>query len=151
MLFKCQHTQQNAARAASVEVFKKIIVEASFLLHPVQLNIDDDKLSTKNISNNKSESLGIWFWNESTNKTDWDSKEKSCNDIDKRDLKKEQSKMKGTVSPKSSKVELKWNWKREQTLRDWYRKGSRSNQMLYNKSVWELRRKPSNTYNIQTL
>ncbi len=51
----------------------------------------------------------------------------------------------------SIQVELKWNRKREQTLCGGHGKGSRSTQMLHNKSARELRKEASKTYNIQAL
>ena len=148
---KRQREQRNAARAASVEIFKMRRLEASSLLNSVQLNIDDDKHSTTDTSDNKSESAGTWFWNESANETDSDSEEEGCGDVDEEDLEEEQPKMKRAVSPKISKVELKWNRKGEQNLRGGYGKGSRSTQVLHNKSARELREEASNTYNIQAL
>ena len=59
--------------------------------------------------------------------------------------------MERTLNPKISKVELKWNRKGGQNLRGGYGKGSRSTQMLYNKSARELREEASKTYNIQAL
>ena len=104
---KRQRAKRNAARAASVEIFKKKRLEASSLLNSVQLNTDDDKLSTTDTSDNESESAGLWFWNESANETDSDSEKEGCDDIDEAYLKEEQPKMERAVSPKSSKVELK--------------------------------------------
>ena len=132
---KRQRAQRNAARAASVEIFKKRRLEASSLLNSVQLNTDDDKLSTTDTSDNESESAETWFWNESANETDSDSEEEGCDDVDEKDLEEEQSKLELAVSPKSTEVELKWNRKGEQTLRGGYGKSLRSIQMLYNKSV----------------
>ncbi len=145
---KRQRAQRNAARAASVEIFKKRRLEASSLLNS---DTDDDKLSTTDTSNNESESAETWFWNESANETDLDSEEGGCEDVDEGDLEEEQPKMERAVSPKSSKVELKWNRKKEQTLCGGYGKGSRSTQMLHNKSARELRKEASKTYNIQAL
>ena len=56
--------------------------------------------------------------------------------------------MKPVISPK---VELKWNWKEEQTFYGGYGKSSRNTQILYNKFAWKLRKKTSQTYNIQAL
>ena len=145
---KRQRAQRNAARVASVEVFKKRRLEASPLLNSEQLNTDDNKLSTIDTSDDESDSAETWFWNESANETDSDSEEEGCNNVDKKDLGKKQSRMEQAVDPK---VELKWNWKGEQTLCGGYGKGSRSTQMLHNKSARELRKEASQTYNIQAL
>ena len=148
---KRQREQRNAAGAASLEIFKKRRLEPSSLLNSVQLNIDEDKLSTTDTSDNESESAGTWFWNESANETDSDSEEEDGGDVDEEDLEEEQPKMERAVGPKISKVELKWNRKGEHSLRGGYGKGSRSTQMLYNKSARELREEASKTYNIQAL
>ena len=145
---KRQRTQRNAARVASVEVFKKRRLEASPLLNSEQLNTDDDRLSTIDTSDDESDSAETWFWNESANETDSDSEEEGCNNVDEKDLGEEQSRMEQAVSPK---VELKWNRKREQTLCGGYGKGSRSIQMLHNISARELRKEASQIYNIQGL
>ena len=129
---KRQRAQRNAARVASVEVFKKRRLEASPLLNSEQLNTDDDKLSTIDTSDDESDFAETWFWNESANETDSDSEEEGCNNVDEKDLGEEQSRMEQAVSPK---VELKWNRKEEQTLRGGYGKSSRSTQMLHNKSA----------------
>ena len=53
---KCQRAQRNAARVASVKVFKKRRLEASSLLNSKQLNTDDNKLSTIDTSDDESDS-----------------------------------------------------------------------------------------------
>ena len=83
---KRQRTQRNAARVASVEVFKKRRLEASPLLNSEQLNTDDDRLSTIDTSDDESDSAETWFWNESANETDSDSEEEGCNNVDEKDL-----------------------------------------------------------------
>ena len=70
---RLQHLK--AARAASVESFKKRRLEASSLPNSARLQIDNDKLSTGDTSDTDGES-GIWFWNESANETNSDSKKK---------------------------------------------------------------------------
>ena len=147
---KRQRAKQTDARAASVECFKKTRLEASSLLNSEQLNTDDDKLSTIDTSDNESDSAGTWFWNESANETDSDSEEEGDDDDDE-DLEEEQPKMEQAISPKNSKIKLRWNRKGEQNLGGGYGKGSRSTQMLHNKSARELRKEASLTYNIQAL
>ena len=56
MQSKCQHKQRNATRAISVEFFKKKRLEASFLFTSVQLDTDNNKLSTTDTSNEEAES-----------------------------------------------------------------------------------------------
>ena len=46
---------------ASIEVFKKKILEASPLFNSEQLNTDDDKLGTIDTSDDKSHSAETWF------------------------------------------------------------------------------------------
>ena len=122
--------------------------EASPLLNFEQLNTDDNKLSTIDTSDDKSDSAETWFWNESANEIDSDFEEEDCNNVDKKDLEEKQSRMEQAVSPK---IELKWNWKDEQTLHGGYGKGSRSTQILHKKSARELRKEASQIYNIQAL
>lgn len=50
--------EKMSSRKGSVEIFKKRRLEASSHLNSVQLNTDDDKLSTTKTSDNKSESIG---------------------------------------------------------------------------------------------
>ena len=85
---KRQRKQQNATKAVSVEFFKKRRLEASSLLTSVQLDINNNKLSTTDTSNEEAES-GTWFWNESINKTDSYSEEEGCSDVDEDDLEEE--------------------------------------------------------------
>ena len=89
---KRQRAQRNAARAASIQTFKKRILEASSPLNSEQLNTDDDKLSTIDTTDDDGDSAGTWYWNESANETDSDSEEESCRNVDEEDLEKEQSK-----------------------------------------------------------
>ncbi len=90
---KRQRAQRNAARAASIQTFKKRRLEASSPLNSEQLNTDDDKLSTIDTTDDDGDSAGTWYWNESANETDSDSEEESCNNVDEEDLEEEQSKM----------------------------------------------------------
>ena len=148
---KRQRAQRNAARAASIQTFKKRRLEASSPLNSEQLNTDDDKLSTIDTTDNDGDSAETWYWNESANETDSDSEEESCNNVDEEDLEEEQSKMEQAVSPKNTKVDLKWNRKGQQIFCGGYGKGSRSIQMLHNKSAQEFKKEASHTYNIQAL
>lgn len=101
---KGQRKQQNAARTASVEFFKKRRLEASFFLTSVQHGTDNNKLSTIDTSNEKVKS-GTWFWNKSANKTDSDFEEDGYGDVDENDLEEEQFKIKQAIT--SSKIELR--------------------------------------------
>ena len=103
---KRQRAQRNAARAASIEIFKERRLEASSPLNSEQLNTDYDKLSTIDTSDDESNSAGTWCWNESANETDSDSEEESCNNVDEEDLEEDQPRMEQAVSPKNPKVEL---------------------------------------------
>ena len=75
---RLQHLK--AARAASVESFKKRRLEASSLPNSARLQIDNDKLSTGDTSDTDGES-GIWFWNESANETNSDSEDEDEGDV----------------------------------------------------------------------
>ena len=129
---KRQRAQRNASRVASVEVFKKRRLEASPLLNSEQLNTDDDKLSTIDTSDDESDSAETWFWNESANETDSDSEEESCNNVDEKHLEEEQPRMEQAVSPK---IEVEIESERRTNSSRGYGKGSRSTQMLHNKSA----------------
>lgn len=63
----------------------------------------------------------------------------------------EQSRTEQTVSPKASKVEIRWNREGKQNLFGGYRKGSKRILMRRNKSARELEKDASRTYNIQAL
>ena len=134
---RLQHLK--AARAASVESFKKRRLEASSLPNSARLQIDNDKLSTGDTSDTDGES-GIWFWNESANETNSDSEDEE-----------EQSRTEQAVSPKPSKTEIRWNKEGEQSLRGGYGKGSKRTQMRHNKSARDLEKEASKIYDIQAL
>ena len=85
---KRHRAQRDAARAASVEIFKKRRLEASSLLNSEQLNTDDNKLNTIDTSDDESDSVGTWFWNESANENDSDFE--GGNNVDEEDLEEEQ-------------------------------------------------------------
>lgn len=87
---KRQREQRNAARAASIEFFKKRRLEASTLPNSAQLNTDNDKLGTTDTSDEEAKSR-TWFWNGSANETDSDSDEEGSGDVDEEDLEEEQS------------------------------------------------------------
>lgn len=142
---KRQRAQRNAAQTASIQTFKNRRLEASSPFNSEQLIIDDDKLSTIDTTDDEGDSAGTWYWNESANETDSDSEEESYNNVDEEDLEEEQSKMEQAVSPNNTKVELKWNRKGEQTLCEGYGKGSRSTQILHNKSARKLKKEASQT------
>ena len=125
---KRQREQRNAARAASVEIFKKRRLEASSLLNSSQPSVDNGKLSTIDISDEEAES-GTWFWNESANETDSDSDEGDSGDIDEEDLEEEQSRTNLALSPRVTNFEIKWNKEGERNLCRGYGKGSRRTQM----------------------
>ena len=148
MRLKRQRQHLKAARTASIESFKNRKLEASSLPKSAQPQIDDDKLSTDDTSDTEGES-GIWFWNESANEIDSDSEEEG--ELDEKDWEEEQSSTQQDVSCISSKVEIKWNKEGEQNLRGGYGKGSKRTQMRHNKSVRDLEKEASKTYNIEAL
>lgn len=148
MWLKRQRQYLKAARTASIESFKKKKLEASSLPRLAQLQIDDDELSTDDISNTEGKAK-IWFWNESTNETDLNSEEE--NKLDKKDWEEEQSSTQQDISHKASKIEIKWNKKEEQNLCGGYGKGLKRTQMRHNKSVRDLEKEASKRYNIEAL
>lgn len=88
MLFKRKRKQQNVAKTASIEFFKKRRLKASSPFTSVQLDIDNNKLSTTDINNEEAESV-TYFWNESANETNSDSEEEGYDDVDVDDVEEE--------------------------------------------------------------
>lgn len=88
MPFKRKRKQQNVARTAFIEFFKKRRLKASSFFTSVQLDTDNNKLSTTDINNEKAES-GTYFWNKSANKTNSDFEEEGYDDVDVDDLEEE--------------------------------------------------------------
>lgn len=78
-------------------------------------------------------------------------KEENYNNVDKKDLKKEYSKIEQVVNPKNSSVKLKQNLKREQIFYKGYGKDLRRTQILYNISTKKFKKEASQIYNIQAL
>ena len=150
MSSKRQREQRNAARAASVEFFKKRRLETSSVHNSLQPSIDNDKPNTTDTNDEEAETA-TWFWNESANETDSDSEDEGSGDVDGEDLEGGQSKTEQAVSPKASQIELKWKKEGEQNLCGGYRKGSKRTQMRHNKSAQDLDTEASKTYNIQAL
>ena len=153
---KRQREQRNAARAASVEFFKKRRLEASSVHNLLQPSVHNDKPNTIDTSpadTSDDEETPTWFWNESANETDSDSEEEEedIGDVDGKDSEGEQSKTEQAVSHKASQVELKWKKEGEYNLRGRYGKGSKGTQMRHNKSARDLEKEASKTYNIQVL
>lgn len=97
MPFKRQHKKQNAGRAAFIEFFKKRRLETSFIHNLLEPNIDDDKLDITDTSltgiNDKEKTM-TWFWNKSANKIDLKKKKEDSNNMDEKNLEKEQSEIK---------------------------------------------------------
>ena len=152
---KRQRKQLSAARAASVELFKKRRLEASSvhnLLH--QPSVHNDKPNTIDTSlagdTSDEEETATWFWNESANETDSDEEEEDVRDVDGKNL-EGQSKTEQAISHKASQVELKWKKEGENNLRGGYGKGSKRTQMRQNKSARDLEKEALKTYNIQAL
>lgn len=151
---KRQREQLSAARAASVELFKKRRLEASsvhnLLQQPSVHNDKPNTIDTSPADTSDEEETATWFWNESANETDSDEEEEDVGEGDGKDL-EEQSKTEQAVSHQASQAELKWKKDGENNLRGGYRKGSKSTQMRHNKSARDLEKEASKTYNIQAL
>lgn len=126
MTSKRQREQQNAARAALNEVFKKRRLEARSLSKSAQPKIDDDKLSTVDTSDMEDESE-TWFWHESANETNSDTEEEG-DDVAESDLDLEEPRIKQAVNPDVCKTEIKWNKEGEDRLRGGYGKGSKADE-----------------------
>lgn len=150
---KCK--QQKFAKATSLKVFKKKRLETSLTPNLVQFKIDDRKLSTTNTTitgnmDNTNNKFKTQFWNESANKTDLDIKEKRNGNYEK-NLEKDKSKIEKTASSKICKMKIKSNRGREEKLCRRYKKGSKKTQMRKQKSIQELEKEISKTYDIQVL
>ncbi len=63
--------QLKSARVADVQAKKKRRCKVNLVTDPVQLKIDNDKLSTTDTSDTEVESE-TWFWNKSANEDDSD-------------------------------------------------------------------------------
>ena len=144
MLSKRQREQLSAARAASVELFEKKILEASsvhnLLQQPSVHNDKPNTIDTSPANTNDEEETATWFWNKNANETDSDKEEKDVGEGDGKDL-KEQSKTEQAVSHQALRVELKWKKNRKNNLRGGYRKGLKSTQMRHNKLARDLKKK----------
>lgn len=131
---------------------KKRNVEASLVFNLAQLEIDNNKLSTTNISNTEGESE-TWFWNKSANesnsdtKKEGDKKEEKGKD-NKSNLEIEKPSIESAVNPK---IEIKWNKKGENKLYGVYRNGSISTLRRVWKTALKLDKQASKTYNIREL
>ena len=139
---KHQREQLSAARAASVEFFKKRRQEASSVHNLLQQppSVHNDKPNTIDTSpadTSDEEETTTWFWNESANETDSDEEEEDVGDVDGKNL-EGQSKTEQAISHKASQVELKWKKEGENNLRGGYGKGSKRTQMRHNKSARDL-------------
>ena len=152
MVSKRRRDHLKAAREASFASFKKRRSEASSFPTLDQCEIDDNKLSTTDTSDTEDDSR-TWFWNESANESDSDSKEEGDNgdDGDDENLGEEYSKTEGETSSKVLKQELKWNKEGERSLRGGYGSGSRSSRKRERKSARELEKKGSKSHNIKAL
>lgn len=99
MVLKCRHNHLKATRRAFVASFKKRKFEVNSLLISNQYEIDDNKLSTNNMSDMEDDSW-TWFWNGSANESDSDFEKGDDNDINNEDLEKKHSKTKKEASRK---------------------------------------------------
>lgn len=148
---KRQREQRNAARAASVEFFKRrrLRIETSSVHDSLQPSVDNDKPDTTDTRDK--EETTTWLCNEGANETDSKKEEEGSGDVDGKDLEGEQSKTEQAVSPNDSQIELKWKTEGEQNLRGGYGKGSKRTQMRHNKSARDLETEASKTHNIHAL
>lgn len=147
---KRQREQRNAARAASVDFFKRrrLRIETSSVHDSLQPSVDNDKPDITDTRDK--EETTTWLWNEGSNETDSKEEEEGSGDVVGKDLEGEQSKTEQAVSPKDSQIELKWKWKTEgeQNLRGGYGNGSKRTQMRHNKSARDLETEASKTQDL---
>lgn len=149
---KCQHDYLKAARKVSITLFKKWRCETSSFPTFNQCKIDDSKPNTTNIRDIEDDSQA-WFWTESSNESDLDSKQKGNNtdDVDDQNIGEKYSKIEGKTSSEVLKQELKWNKEREHSFCKSYKSGSRFSKKRERKSAWKLEKKGSKSYNIKIL
>lgn len=117
------------------------------VLNLVQLEIDDNKLSTTDTSDTEGE-FGTWFWNESANESDSDSegegegrkKGEEEDENNKSNPETEEPRTKRVVSPE---IEIKWIKEREDKLHGVYRNGSISTSKRVQNAALELEKQVS--------
>lgn len=112
-----------AAREASVASFKKRRSEASLVSKSAQLEIDDSKLNTTDISDMKDEP-GTRLC-----------KREGKNVVDEGDLELEQSRTDRAASPADRKMEIKWKREGENQIRGSYGNWSRTSQKRQKKQL----------------
>ncbi len=135
--------QLKSARVAAVQAKKKRRCEINLVTDPAQLEIDNDKLSTTDISDTDGES-GTWVWNESANEDDSDTEEgaEEEDNVDESE---------SDLGIDEVKTKLKWNKEGEDKFRGAYGNGSRSTSKREQKSTRELEKQASQTYDIRAL
>ena len=94
---------------------------------------------------------GIWFWNQSANETESDSKEEDGGKVDEKYLEQGQSRTEQAVSIKLQRLKYDGIKRENRTFVGGYGNGSKRTQMRNNKSAQELVKEASMTYNIQVL
>lgn len=90
MSFKNQCKQLSTTKMVSIKFFKKRKQKTSSICKLLQqLNIHNNKLNiidTSSANYNNKEETTTWVWNENTNETNSDKKEKDIEDIDRKIL-----------------------------------------------------------------
>ena len=131
---KRQREHWKAARAASVQSFKKEKVEINQSFNSRQPRAEDNTPITTDTSDTESES-GTWFWNECANETDSDSEAEEDN-VDLGGKKKEQalSLEIEAASPTDRKLEIRWTPRGDKHLRGGYGNGSKSSRNRHKQS-----------------
>lgn len=149
MVSKHHRNYLKVTQKAFIILFQKRRSEASLFPTLYQCQIDDNKLSTTNMTNTKDDSQ-TRFQNESANEIDSDLEEKSNNEDDE-NLKGKHPKTEKNASPKVLKQELKQSKEGEHNLHEGYKVGSKLFKKKKRKSAYELEKKDLKSYNIRVL
>lgn len=129
-----------AARAKAIQSIKRKKAEARSPSYTVQLDIDDDKLSTTDTRDTK-DGPGMIGGSE----------EEGDGGLDKSGWEVEQCRTERAASAEAPKWGINWNSEGESQLRGLYGKGSKSSLQRQRKSARESEKQASETYSISAL
>ncbi|MCJ1428981.1 hypothetical protein MMC29_006894 [Sticta canariensis] len=141
--------QLNAARAASVQFYKRRRAERNALPNATQLRKDDEMLNIADTSDTQDDSE-VRVGNQSANQAGSGSTDEG-HDVDGLGSKVEESKSEQAVNSNVRMAELKWTREGGKTVRGGYGKGSRSTRKRHRKIAQVMEKEASKTYNIEAL
>ena len=139
----------NAARAASVQFYKRRRAQRNAPPNPTQLEKDDEMLGIADTSDTKDDSE-FRVGNKSANQAGLGSTDEG-DDVDGLGPKVEESKTEQAVNSNVRMAELEWTREGEESFRGGYRKGSRSTRKRHRKIAQAMEKEASKTYNIEAL